>query len=204
MGPEQRAETVTSLATTSRRHVSEPPASGRDAEVGTVTSQVAAFQRLADEHIEQAYRLANAILRNPSDAEDAVHDAFVTAWSHWSSLRDEGRFEAWFGRIVVNTCRDRLRQVTRWRLTDISDEVGLSTADASSAIHDREQVAVALGRLRPDDRIVLALRYYRDLKVDEIAGLLGIPPGTATSRLRSAHERLQIVLDDTSRGEATR
>ncbi len=148
MGAEQRVETEPSLATTSRRHVSESPATGRDAEVGTGTSQAAAFQRLADEHIGHAYRLANAILRNPSDAEDAVHDAFVTAWSHWSSLRDEGRFEAWFGRIVVNTCRDRLRQITRWRLTDISDEVGLSTPDAASAVHDREQVVAALGRLR--------------------------------------------------------
>ena len=62
-------------------------------------------------------------------------------------------------------------------------------------MHDRDLVVTALTRLKPDDRIVLALRYYRDLKIDDIAKVLGIPPGTATSRLRNAHQRLRAALE---------
>ena len=177
---------------------------GRVVEVGNEAPRGVAFQRLADEHIGHAYRLANAILRNPSDAEDAVHDAFVTAWERWSSLRDEARFDAWFGRIVVNNCRDRLRRASRWGLTDISAEIGLSTPDATGGVQDREQVARALSRLKPDDRLVLALRYYRDLRVEDIADLLGIPFGTATSRLRTAHIRLRAILDEAGPEGTTR
>jgi RNA polymerase sigma-70 factor, ECF subfamily len=171
---------------------------------GTEALRAETFQRLADEHLDAAYRLASAILRDPSEAEDAVHDAFVRAWERWSSLREEDRFGAWFGRIVVNTCRDRLRRARRWGVTDLSDEHRLSTPDASGPIHDREQVADALLRLKPDDRVLLALRYYRDLKVEDIADLLGIPPGTAASRLRSAHALLRTLLQDPPPGEVTR
>ena len=69
----------------------------------------AAFVRLADEHLDKAYRLARAILRDPVEAQDATHDAFVQAWRKWGTLRDPERFEPWFDRILVNTCRDRLR-----------------------------------------------------------------------------------------------
>jgi RNA polymerase sigma-70 factor (ECF subfamily) len=204
VGTDQRAATGAMFTTPSGGRVPEAIPGDRIVRVGRDARRSATFQRLADEHLDAAYRLASAILRDPSEAQDAVHDAFLRAWAHWSSLRDEDRFEAWFGRIVVNTCRDRLRRVSRWGVTDISGQLGPSTPDASGPIHDREQVARAMLRLKPDDRVVLALRYYRDLKVEDIADLLGIPPGTATSRLRAAHARLRTVLADALPGEGTR
>ena len=68
----------------------------------TEAQRIAAFQRLADQRLEASYRLANAILRDESQSQDAVHDAFVLAWQRWSSLRDHSKFDAWFDRIVVN------------------------------------------------------------------------------------------------------
>ena len=86
------------------------------------TRRDAAFLALANEHLDRAYRLARAILRDPAEAQDATHDAFVQAWRKWETLRDPERFEAWFDRILVNTCRNRLRS-SRWLATDISVEV---------------------------------------------------------------------------------
>jgi RNA polymerase sigma-70 factor (ECF subfamily) len=153
-----------------------------------------AFAELADQHLMGAYKLANAILANPADAQDAVHDSFEKAWGRWEGLRDISKFESWFKRIVVNTCRDRLRQASRRRASDISD-LRIATPDSTGQVHERERVERALARLAPDDRILLALRYYRDLKIDDIAELLDIPSGTATSRLRTAHTRLRSVLE---------
>ena len=80
-------------------------------EVDKTTDRAAAFVRLADEHLDAAYRLARAILRDPSEAQDATHDALLQAWRKWSTLRDPSRFEPWFDRILVNLCRNRLQQL---------------------------------------------------------------------------------------------
>ena len=154
----------------------------------------AAFVRLADEHLDRAYRLARAILRNPAEAQDATHDAFVQAWRKWETLRDPARFEPWFERILVNTCRNRLRS-TRWQATDISAEVALATGDHAGRAEDRDVLGTAMAALSPDHQIVVALRYYRDLTVDDIAKRLGVPSGTVQSRLHYALKRLHDAID---------
>src|SRR5664280_2955904 len=82
-----------------------PRASG-----GTEVERRAAFERFTQSRLERAYRLAGLLLRDRSDAEDAVHDAAVQAWLHWGELRDPERVDAWFDRILVNGCRARMRR----------------------------------------------------------------------------------------------
>lgn len=165
------------------------PATVRDA-----TPRDAAFVRLADEHLDKAYRLARAILRDPVEAQDATHDAFVQAWRKWETLRDQTRFEPWFDRILVNICRNRLRS-TRWRATDISAEVALATGDHTGHAEDRDVLGAAIASLSPDHQVVIALRFYRDLTVQDIASRLGVPPGTVQSRLHYALKRLHDVIE---------
>ena len=154
----------------------------------------AAFVRLADEHLDKAYRLARAILRDPTEAQDATHDAFVQAWRKWETLRDPSRFEPWFDRILVNTCRNRLRS-NRRLATDISVEVALATGDHTGNTEDRDVIGAAIAALSPDHQVVVALRYYRDLTVDEIARRLDIPSGTVQSRLHYALKQLHDAID---------
>lgn len=74
-----------------------------------------AFRRLVDQHLDGAYRLAGVILNDRIEAEDAVHEAAVAAWRGFADLRDPARFDAWFRRILVNECRDRLRDRAKTR-----------------------------------------------------------------------------------------
>ena len=159
----------------------------------------AAFVRLADEHLDRAYRLARAILRDPAEAQDATHDAFVQAWRKWDTLRDQSRFEPWFDRILVNTCRNRLRS-NRRLTTDISAEVALATGDHAGGVADRDVIGAAISALSPDHQVVVALRYYRDLTVDDIARRLGVPSGTVQSRLHYALKRLHDAIDAADKG----
>ena len=161
---------------------------------GETTGRSAAFMRLADEHLDKAYRLARAILRDPAEAQDATHDAFVKAWRGWETLRDPARFEPWFDRILINTCRTRLRAPGR-QATDISAEVVAATGDPFRQAHDRDVLGVALSALSPDHQVVVALRYYRDLTIDDIAVRLGIPSGTVQSRLHYALKQLHATID---------
>ena len=170
-----------------------PPAPARDTTARDATGRDAAFVRLADEHLDRAYRLARAILRDPAEAQDATHDAFVQAWRKWGTLRDPARFEAWFDRILVNTCRNRLRS-NRWTTTDISTEVALVSGDHAHRAEDRQVVGAAIAALSPDHQVVVALRFYRDLSVADIAVRLDVPVGTVHSRLHYAMKRLHETI----------
>jgi RNA polymerase sigma-70 factor (ECF subfamily) len=176
----------------------------RPNEVEDASSRAAAFERLASSHLDAAYRLARAILRDPGEAQDATHDAYVQAWRKWATLRDPSRFEAWFDRILVNTCRNRLQRATRWQAKDISEEVVLASGDPFGQAHDRDVLGAGLLSLSPDHRIVVALRYYRDLTIDEIANRLGVPVGTVHSRLHYALQRLRAAIDDADARGTTR
>jgi RNA polymerase sigma-70 factor (ECF subfamily) len=171
----------------------EPPASR------TVSSASEAFRSLADQHLDAAYRLARVILRDDTEAQDATHDAFVQAWRSWPSLRDPARFEAWFDRIVVNACKDRLRRTNRFQARDISGELELpAQGDPFATTHERDAIDQALATLSPDHRVVVALRFDRDLTVEEIARRLDIPTGTVASRLHYALRKLRDVIDSTA------
>jgi RNA polymerase sigma-70 factor (ECF subfamily) len=171
----------------------------------TQADRAAAFSELAEGHLDASYRLAALILGDRTEAEDATHEAFIAAWKSWSSLRDRTRFEAWFGRILVNACRDRLRRTRRHGIVDLSDELMAAPApgDLAGTAADRDAIARGLARLTADQRIVLVLRYYRDLSVDEIAARVGIPAGTVKSRLHYALRDLGVALGS-ARPEVTR
>ena len=158
------------------------------------SERATAFLHLADEHLDAAYRLARAILRDPIEAQDATHDAFVQAWRKWETLRDQTKFEPWFDRILVNTCKNRIRTGRR-EATDISTEVALATGDHTGYAEDRDIIGAAIASLSPDHQVVVALRFYRDLPVAEIANRLGVPPGTVQSRLHYALKRLHDAIE---------
>ena len=170
----------------------EQPIVGDIRPVSVEDERAAAFEQLASEHLDESYRLARASLGRDGDAEDAVHDAFETAWRKWSDLRDHGLFRPWFGRIVVNTCRDRLRHGARHRTEEVDER--LPGGDPFAGTEERDELDRALARLKPDDQVILALRYYRDLAIDDIALLMDVRPGTVMSRIHRAQARLRTIL----------
>ncbi len=158
-----------------------------------------AFRQLSARHVQSAYRLAWAILGDDCDAEDATQDAFTSAWRQRSTLREADRFDAWFGRILINSCRDRLRQRTRTRsLTVVGGEVDGAMPDHSRSTLERDELYRAVAALDPDQRIVVMLRFWLDLTVDDIAERLGVPAGTVKSRLHRSMARLRATLEELS------
>ena len=162
-----------------------------------------AFRDAIERQLTDAYRLAAVILGDRLEAEDAVHDATLRAWRAFGSLREADRFDAWFGRILVNTCRDRLRRTRRRRLVDLGRELAESehpaTPDQAGRAADRDAIERALDRLSPDERIAIVLRFHFDLTVPMIAGRLGVAEGTVKSRLHPALARLRRVLEEDPR-----
>jgi len=160
------------------------------------------FARKADSQLARALGLAFYITGDRHEAEDATQEAMTRAWQARGSLRDAGAFDAWIDRIVVNTCRERLRRGRRLRIVDIGSEPGIENrvagADGVDSLIARDAVERALATLPVDQRAAVVLRYWRDMTLEEIAEHLRWPIGTVKSRL---HRALQVLRDNLERDE---
>jgi DNA-directed RNA polymerase specialized sigma24 family protein len=112
--------------------------------------RIEAFTLLDDARLLQSYRLATLILRDRDEAEDATQEAIVRAWSSWWALRDRSRFDAWFDRILVNVCRNRLRHARTIRVVTLDDSFQNPAADSHAATIARLTLEPAFARLSPD------------------------------------------------------
>ncbi len=146
-----------------------------------------AFAELVDGALRRLDAAARLILRDPDLAQDAVQESLIRAWRDLPGLRDPDRFDAWLNRLMVNASLDLLRRRRRRPI-----EVQLSPIDSpdvpdhSSAFAQRELMDAALQRLDPGHRAVVALHYLLGMPLREVAVSLGIPHGTAKSRLHYA------------------
>jgi RNA polymerase sigma-70 factor (ECF subfamily) len=152
-----------------------------------------AFTQLVRASAPRLNGVANLILRDPDRAKDAVQEAFIAAWQDMRALRDPDAWDAWLRRLTVRTCyrlakKDRRR--TRIEVAVTPTEERNRIPDASADVADREWVLTELGRLDIDQRSVIALHYYLDLPMREVAEVLDIPFGTAASRL---HRGLEVM-----------
>src|SRR5262245_10392212 len=160
-----------------------------------------AFQALVEPRLDSLYRTAWAIVGNEADARDATQDACVSAWRYLPRLRDLDAFDAWLGRVLINSCRMQLRRKRRVREVSIPDGFD-APAPASSgpdAFDDAETVARAFDRLDPDARALLVLHHFRHEPLARIATSLGIPVGTVKWRLHAARRALERALEGEGR-----
>ena len=161
-----------------------------------------AFEVLATSAGDRLYAVARLILRSADLAEDAVQEALVRAWQQLPSLRDPDRFDAWLYRLVVNACADQGRQLRRWsqqvrplpleRLDQRRHRFGRRSGAARAGVRSTE--ARAAGRV--------VLHYYSGFSAAEIAQILGIPEGTARSRLHYSTEAMRAALEADARQPA--
>jgi RNA polymerase sigma-70 factor, ECF subfamily len=155
-----------------------------------------AFASLAAECLDGCYALAYRILRDPHRAQDAAQQALLGAWRYLPTLREPERFDAWLHRLVVNACyveaRGERRRVAHVRALRVDPPTG---ADIARSVVARDELESAFRQLSPEHRAVVVLHHHLGYPLTEIAATLGIPVGTARSRLHYAVRRLRTVLD---------
>jgi RNA polymerase sigma-70 factor (ECF subfamily) len=160
-----------------------------------------AFVDLIRSRTDRLFAVAQRILRDIDRAEDALQDALVIAWRDLRGLRDPDRFDAWLQRVLINVCiaqatRER-RRTANLRVLPVDD--GPAAPDDLLTIADRDLLDRGFRRLPPDQRAILVLRHFLGYAPSEIAETLGIPPGTARSRLHHAHRAMRAALEADAR-----
>lgn len=161
------------------------------------------FEAVVLPHLSAAYRLARYLMRNDSDADDVVQEAFLRALKYFGGFRGEGASQsrAWLLAIVRNMAHTWRRRLHTGSSTTEFDETVHSEAIADehpgSALSRRdlrETLAEVLDRLPPEFREVIVLRELEGLSYKEISEVADVPVGTVMSRLSRARKRLQEAL----------
>jgi RNA polymerase sigma-70 factor (ECF subfamily) len=159
-----------------------------------------AYVDLIGSRADRLFAIAHRILRDVDRAEDALQDALVIAWRDLRGLRDPDRFDAWLHRLLVNVC---IVQATRERRRVFNLRVlpadGPAAPDELLTVEIRDQLERGFRRLPPEQRAILTLHHLVGYSPGEIAETLGIPPGTARSRLHNAHRAMRAVLEADAR-----
>ena len=158
------------------------------------------FEELVTTYQDLAIRTAYVILGDRDEASDAAQEAFVKAFHALDRFRAGAPFRPWVLRIVANEAINRRRAARRRfelrvRVSVADPPVRLEAApeEAVLAKERREELLAAVNGLRPEDRLVIAYRYWLDLPEAEMASALGVPRGTVKSRLSRALGRLRAA-----------
>jgi RNA polymerase sigma-70 factor, ECF subfamily len=169
-----------------------------------------AFEELVSRYEDKIFRLTNNITHNHEDAEDAMQEAFLKAYSHLDSFQGDSRFYTWLVRIAANEALMRLRKrrpnqvsidepIERDGETDlIPREIEDWRPSPETTYGDAEMrkiLAAAIEKLEPDYRVVLVLRDLEELSTQETAETLGLTETAVKSRLLRARLKLRDRLN---------
>jgi len=155
-----------------------------------------AFADLLDVRLARLDAAARLILRDGELARDAVQEAMVRSWRDLPTLRDVDRFDAWLHRLLVNACLDMMRRRRRRAIeVELTPILIPMTADFTSDVVDRDLLDRGLRALEPSWRAIVVLHYFLGMPLPEVASALGIPLGTAKSRLHRAIGLLRVTVD---------
>ena len=173
-------------------------AAARDGE--TTLTREAAREGIRQEFEERlaecgplAYRVARGVLRNDADAEDVAQEALLRAYRRFERLRDRTRFKGWLVRIAFRLAIDRVRSAKRREVRETlwsQSAPKLSTEDVAATSEFQTRLERAIAELPEKQRLVLLLAAMQGHSLEEVAEMLGLPLGTAKSRLFFARKQL--------------
>jgi len=162
----------------------------------------AAFTEIVRHFQRAVYRVAYALTRNASDADDLAQETFVRAYQAIGRFRVGEPLYPWLSRITVNLAYSLFRRRRRRPETSIEPLVeagrqwagGDDPAERAAEAERHERLTQAFAELSPEHQAVLTLRVVEDLSYDDIARSLGVPAGTVMSRLSRARAELRARL----------
>lgn len=169
-----------------------------------------AYSLLVEKYQRKVFQMAYSFTGNRETADDLTQDVFVKAWLALPRFGFRSEFGTWLYRIAVNHAKDFLRKSKKIREVPLQDAGEMTLAvegDLEAAEREKEARATrdfvrrGLAALPDKHRIILTLRDIQGLSYEDIAGILGISPGTVDSRIHRARRRLRTILAPGLEGE---
>ncbi|MDF2519578.1 MAG: polymerase, sigma-24 subunit, subfamily [Clostridia bacterium] len=143
---------------------------------------------------ESHYRLAYSYVKNKDEALDIVQESIFKALSSVDSLANAEYLKTWFYRILVNTSLDVLRK--KGKLSYVEDIALELNSEAKEDVYEDFDLQNAMDKLPHNYRLIISLRYFDDLKLEEIAAILDENLNTVKTRLYTGLKKLRIEMED--------
>lgn len=167
----------------------------------------AAFEILMRRHNRRLYRMARAVLRDPTEAEDALQDTYLQVWRSIGQFRGDAALSTWIARLLLNECASRLRRSARRQnvipmvsaipqgeIDAVADSNAEFPEQTLARLEARALLERKLDELPEQFRLVFLLRSVEELDVEAVAALLDIPAATVHSRHFRAKAMLREML----------
>ncbi len=172
-----------------------------------------AFRQMVEEHQGKVYSLLARMIGNPNEAEDLLQEVFIQVFKSIDQFRGDAKLSTWLYRIAANTCKNRLKYLSRrnYQKTDALDPAGDGDPEAGGGVAvaaripgpDRllegqqldKIVQDAIAELEDDHKLLIILRDMQDLSYEEICEVTGLNEGTVKSRLHRARMALKEKLE---------
>lgn len=148
----------------------------------------AKFDDLFCKYRNKLYITAFMLLSNPQDAEDAVQETALLAFSSIKKLRDSSLFKTWVTRILINVCKGMRLTRNKKKTVPLHDNLWTNPLD-----NDETDLLRAIRLMNKNDRVIITLRFFHDLKLIEIAQILKVSENTVKSRLYRAIGKLKKI-----------
>ena len=146
-------------------------------------------ERILTDNYEKYYRLAYSYMRNEDDALDVVQESAYRAIRDCGKVKNKDYLSTWIYRIVVNTALDLLRKKKKETLTEELPEIPVEDQ------YQETELRTILNQLDHKSKTIIILRYFEDLKLEDIADILGDNLNTVKARLYRSLKKLRLILE---------
>lgn len=159
-----------------------------------------AYRALFDYYFDELYRTAYVLMKSPADADDAVQETFIRVFQSLHTYDLDRPFRPWIHRILLNVCKDFWKR-RKWlfipldQVYDLRDHQTPHPEDSMLKDEELQRLAQAIRELSPKHRAVIVLYFLNDMRITEVAEVVGVPEGTVKSRLHHAVRALRKRLE---------
>ena len=160
----------------------------------SIKTNCASFEKLLLQYKSYLYKVAYTFVKDKQVALDILQETSFKAWLNIHTLKDEEKFKPWITKILVNTALNYIKKESK--VIYMEDENSIIYSEKSISIEEKLDLYDAIDLLKPKYKTVIILKYFDDMKIEDISYVLNIPENTVKSHLKRAKESLSSILKE--------
>ena len=160
----------------------------------SIKTNCASFEKLLLQYKYYLYKVAYTYVKDKQVALDILQETSFKAWLNIHTLKDEEKFKPWITKILVNTALNYIKKESK--VIYMEDENSIIYSEKSISIEEKLDLYDAIDLLKPKYKTVIILKYFDDMKIEDISYVLNTPENTVKSHLKRAKESLSSILKE--------
>lgn len=160
----------------------------------SIKTNCASFEKLLLQYKSYLYKVAYTYVKDKQVALDILQETSFKAWLNIHTLKDEEKFKPWITKILVNTALNYIKKESK--VIYMEDENSIIYSEKSISIEEKLDLYDAIDLLKPKYKTVIILKYFDDMKIEDISYVLNTPENTVKSHLKRAKESLSSILKE--------